>query len=931
MTATSFAIVDGLIIDGTGGESISDGLVLIEDGKITTCNAQGLKIFEVEAAAVVGQAAAPFTFIITNTGGSVSGVVSASTTGANTGAFPITGDTCSGAVLVPSGSCTVAITFAPATVAPLSASLVVSAAPGGTVTATNTGTGVGGAELALSPSSFDYGVHPLFGASAPADFLLQNVGAGTSGLLSVSLSGSPAFESVGTGCGLTVAPGAQNACFVSSIRFNPQSPGIHSAVLQVTASPGGTVSTSLSAFATSCGDGILDGGEACDDQANINGDGCDAGCNVEPGFTCVGQPSSCTPSSSAAIGVLSATYGGNCGVPQGNATFDVAASCNGLSDCNYFITVGILGDPAGGCAKDFVVDYTCDGAGFNTAFAPAEANDSTINLSCAGPGGEGEGELECPAGEIPSGNTCVTTPFGLVHCWGGNGNGNDVVSGNDAIVYPDMTFTEGLSGDAFTCSGVPGPRDSGAQLGALRPTMNPDGPWTLEMFIKVDTGGGVIFDRENDGFSDSSPLIRLSVGAGGGGSLLLRDSGNTVARNENFPWKLGVYQHFALVRGGGFFTLYVKGELVTSFVDGFGGLTPDPFKLCAEQDNFPFGMGGQFDSVRVWDRALAATEVEAVAKFGDGSCAASVNGACGVDNGGCHPEAACTPTGTLTVACDCLPGFVGNGLTCEPQPPGCVGGSIDDTTVPGFAIHTFLASGTLSCNVGITAEVLVVAGGGGGGGHGGGGGAGGVVHTSNLLIAGGDNAVVVGAGGPSNASETNAINGENSAFLGLIAFGGGAGGFLHAPGNAGGSGGGAARDTANPGGTATKGEGGELFGNDGGTGQGGGCSGGSGGGGAGSAGGASQAGNERGGAGGDGKNFLISGVDTFYAGGGAGGNECDSTVAVGGVGGGGDGGAGSSRAEAGAPNTGGGGGGENNSNPGAGGGSGVVIIRYLLP
>lgn len=35
MTATTIAIVDGQIIDGTGGAAIPDGLVLIEDGKIT--------------------------------------------------------------------------------------------------------------------------------------------------------------------------------------------------------------------------------------------------------------------------------------------------------------------------------------------------------------------------------------------------------------------------------------------------------------------------------------------------------------------------------------------------------------------------------------------------------------------------------------------------------------------------------------------------------------------------------------------------------------------------------------------------------------------------------------------------------------------------------------------------------------------------------
>jgi len=31
-----------------------------------------------------------------------------------------------------------------------------------------------------------------------------------------------------------------------------------------------------------CGDGILDPGEECDDGNNVNGDGCDENCRIEP-------------------------------------------------------------------------------------------------------------------------------------------------------------------------------------------------------------------------------------------------------------------------------------------------------------------------------------------------------------------------------------------------------------------------------------------------------------------------------------------------------------------------------------------------------------------------------------------------------------------------------------------------------------------------
>ena len=43
-----------------------------------------------------------------------------------------------------------------------------------------------------------------------------------------------------------------------------------------------------------CGNGRVECNEGCDDGGRISGDGCDATCNVEPGFTCEGdQPSAC--------------------------------------------------------------------------------------------------------------------------------------------------------------------------------------------------------------------------------------------------------------------------------------------------------------------------------------------------------------------------------------------------------------------------------------------------------------------------------------------------------------------------------------------------------------------------------------------------------------------------------------------------------------
>ncbi len=44
-----------------------------------------------------------------------------------------------------------------------------------------------------------------------------------------------------------------------------------------------------------CGDGNIEGPEACDDNGTTSGNGCSSACAVESGYTCTGEPSSCTP------------------------------------------------------------------------------------------------------------------------------------------------------------------------------------------------------------------------------------------------------------------------------------------------------------------------------------------------------------------------------------------------------------------------------------------------------------------------------------------------------------------------------------------------------------------------------------------------------------------------------------------------------------
>ncbi len=83
------------------------------------------------------------------------------------------------------------------------------------------------------------------------------------------------------------------------------------------------------------------------------------------------------------IRVVSGTYGGTCRQPQGNRTADLASTCDGRNSCRYTIDTRVIGDPAFGCAKDYVAEWTCgrDRSIRQSRVAP-EADRQSVTLEC---------------------------------------------------------------------------------------------------------------------------------------------------------------------------------------------------------------------------------------------------------------------------------------------------------------------------------------------------------------------------------------------------------------------------------------------------------------------------------------------------------------------------------------------------------------------
>jgi hypothetical protein len=78
------------------------------------------------------------------------------------------------------------------------------------------------------------------------------------------------------------------------------------------------------------------------------------------------------------LNIISATYGQNCG-QQDNRTVWLRDLCNGKSSCESCPLDA--GDPAYGCGKDYVINYTC-GATNKTYYGYPEAGFSNHLISC---------------------------------------------------------------------------------------------------------------------------------------------------------------------------------------------------------------------------------------------------------------------------------------------------------------------------------------------------------------------------------------------------------------------------------------------------------------------------------------------------------------------------------------------------------------------
>jgi len=177
------------------------------------------------------------TVTVTNTGSANLSIATVALGGTNAADFAKSADTCTGAAVIPNGTCTVSVTFTPAAAGALSGTLTFTdnnnAMAGSTQAVALSGTGTV-PTASLSAASLSFGNQAITIASAAQTVTLTNTGTANLSIATAALGGANAADftkGADTCTGASVAP---NGTCTVSVTFTPPATGALSGTLTFT-------------------------------------------------------------------------------------------------------------------------------------------------------------------------------------------------------------------------------------------------------------------------------------------------------------------------------------------------------------------------------------------------------------------------------------------------------------------------------------------------------------------------------------------------------------------------------------------------------------------------------------------------------------------------------------------------------------------------
>jgi hypothetical protein len=205
---------------------------------------------------------------------------------------------------------------------------------------------------------------------------------------------------------------------------------------------------------------------------------------------------------------------------------------------------------------------------------------------------------------------CVEPPEGLISWWPGDGNANDIQGVNDGTLLDGATFAVGLVGQAFSFDGI------GHVSAPATGLPVDDSDRTLDLWVKVNTFfDGEAFFAGYGSFGSFNHTYHLGTS---GSTLFFSQWGQAIFGPA---LETGRWYHVAVTNVGTLATLYLDGEAVAS-----GDLrinTPGHTQLFIGSlpGDSSKRVDGLIDEVGIFNRALSATEIQAIFMAGsNGKC-----------------------------------------------------------------------------------------------------------------------------------------------------------------------------------------------------------------------------------------------------------------------------------------------------------------------
>ncbi|TAN35432.1 HYR domain-containing protein [Patescibacteria group bacterium] len=222
---------------------------------------------------------------------------------------------------------------------------------------------------------------------------------------------------------------------------------------------------------------------------------------------------------------------------------------------------------------------------------------------------------------------CVAPPSGMVSWWPGDGNANDIISTNHGALVNGATFAPGMVGQGFSFDGV----DDEVLIG--NPTNLRLQDFTIDAWIRLNTLTITGFAERIAGYSIggygfflAGPSVVNANGASAVRQLSLDKAGFDMVAAPLAINDTG-WHHVAVTKSGGTVTFYLDGVAgaaqrgglpITSYNPGFVFNTYFALgNLDGQNQPFP----GLLDEVEVFNRALTASEIQAIYNAGSvGKC-----------------------------------------------------------------------------------------------------------------------------------------------------------------------------------------------------------------------------------------------------------------------------------------------------------------------